>query len=75
MYHPTERAKALTPISWFYSLYCHTPHTQGQRNFSSRLEISLLSDSGDSISVINYTHYNTIAKLLNITPNDTFHSS
>ena len=26
MYHPTETANAITPTSWFYQLYVHTPH-------------------------------------------------
>ena len=25
MYHPTEMANAVTPTSWFYTLYVHTP--------------------------------------------------
>ena len=28
MYHPTEMANALTPTSWFYSLYTHTSSNQ-----------------------------------------------
>ena len=54
MYHPTGMANAVTPTSWFYSLYIHTPSTQIQRENPSRLEISLLLDSGASISVLNY---------------------
>ena len=25
MYHPTPMANAVTPTSWFYTLYVHTP--------------------------------------------------
>ena len=25
MYHPTAMANAVTPTSWFYTLYVHTP--------------------------------------------------
>ena len=66
MYHPTEMANAVTPTSWFYSFYTHTPSTQIQRGNPSRLEKSFLLDSGASISVLNYPKYNTIARLLNI---------
>ena len=52
MYHPTEMANAVTPISWFYSLYTHTPLNQTQRDFPSRLEISFFLDSDASISVL-----------------------
>ena len=70
MYHPTEMANAVTPTSWFYSLYTHTPSNQNQRDYPSRLEISFLLDSGASISVLNYPTYVTIAKLLNIKHNN-----
>ena len=66
MYHPTEMANAVTPTSWFYSLFIHTPSTQIQRENPSRLEISFLSVSGASISVLKYPTYVTIAKLLKI---------
>ena len=56
MHHPTEMANAVTPTSWFYSLYTHTPLNQTQRDFPSRLKISFLSGSGASISVLNYPH-------------------
>ena len=69
MYHPTEMANALTPTSWFYSLYLHTPERYHDNDHPSRLEISFLLDSGASISVLNYPTYLTIAKLLNITCN------
>ena len=75
MYHPTEMANAVTPTSWFYSLYIHTPPTYIQHDNPSRLEISFLLDSGASISVLNYTTYGTIAKLLNIKQNNTLISS
>ena len=66
MYHPTEMANALTPTSWFYSLYTHTPSNQDHRDYPSRLEISFLLDSGASISVLNHPTYITIAKLKQI---------
>ena len=76
MYHPTEMANALTPTSWFYSLYLHTPERHNDDDYSSRLEISFLLNSGASISVFNYPTYLTIAKLLNITCNNkTNHTS
>ena len=37
MYYPTEMANAVTPTSWFFSLYIHTPSTQIQRDNPSRL--------------------------------------
>ena len=42
MYHPTDMAKALTPTSWFYSLYTHASSSQTQRDYPSRLEILFL---------------------------------
>ena len=75
MYHPTEMANALTPTSWFYSLYCHTPLIDIQRDFPSRLENSFLPDIGASISVLNYPTYITIVKLLSVTRNDTLNPS
>ena len=75
MYHPTEMANAVTPTSWFYSLYIHTPSNQIQRDNPSRLEISFLLDSGASISFLNYPTYFTIAKLLNIKQNNKLNSS
>ena len=69
MYHPTEMANALTPTSWFYSLYLHTPERYNDNDHPSRLEISFLLDRGASFSVLNYPTYLTIAKLLNITCN------
>ena len=75
MYDPTEMANAVTPTSWYYSLYIHTPSTQIQRENSSRLEISFLLDSGVSISVLNYPTYVTIAKLLKNKQNNTKNSS
>ena len=32
IYHPTEMANALTPTSWFYSLYTHASPNQNQRD-------------------------------------------
>ena len=76
MYHPTEMANALTPTSWSYSLYLHTPERHDDNDHPSRLEISFLLESGASISVLNYPTYLTMAKLLNITCNDkTNHTS
>ena len=68
-------ASALTPTSWFYSLYCHTPHTQKQRDITSRSKNSFLLVSDASISVLNYPTYITIAELLNITRNGTINPS
>ena len=75
MYHPIEMANAVTPTSWFYSLYIHTPSYQSQRDYPSRLEISCLLDGGASISVLNHPIYVSIAKLLNIEQNNTLISS
>ena len=75
MYHPTEMASAVTPTSWFYTLYTHTPSNQIQRDYQSRLKYLFLLDSGASISVLNYPTYVTIAKLLNIKQNNTLNSS
>ena len=49
MYHPTAMANAVTPTSWFYTLYVHTPSSIVQRDNPSRLEIAFLLDSGASI--------------------------
>ena len=75
MYHPTERANALTPTSWFCSLYTHASPNQNQRDYPSTLEISLFLDSGASISILNYPTYITIAKLLGIKQNTPPNSS
>ena len=69
MYHPTAMANAVTPTSWFYTLYVHTPSSIVQRDNPSRLEIAFLLDSGASISVFNYPTYITLTKLLDIRPN------
>ena len=69
MYHPTAMANAVTPTSWFYTLYVYTPSSIVQRDNPSRLEIPFLLDSGASISVLNYPTYNTLTKLLDIRPN------
>ena len=71
MYHPTAMANAVTPTSWFYSLYVQTPSSIVQRDNPSRLEIAFLLDSGASISVLNYPTYITLTKLLDIIPNHT----
>ena len=71
MYHPTAMANAVTPTSWFYTLYVHTPSNMVQRDNPSRLEIAFLLDSGVSISVLNHPTYITLTKLLDIRPNHT----
>ena len=68
-------ANAVTPTSWFSSLYIHTPSNQIQRENPSRLKISFLLDSGASIWVLNYPTYVTIAELLNFKQNNTLNSS
>ena len=75
MYYPTEMANAVTPTSWFCSLYIHTPSTLIQRDNLSRLEILFLLDYGASISVLNYPIHFTIAKLINIKQNSTLNPS
>ena len=75
MYHLREMANALTPTSWFYSLYTHASPNQNQRDHPSRLEISFLLDSGASISVLNYPTYVIISKLHNIKQNNSQNSS
>ena len=71
MYHPTAMANAVTPTSWFYTLYVHTPSSITQGDNPSRLEIAFLLDSGASISVLNYPTYITPKKLLDIRPTHT----
>ena len=71
MYQPTAMANAVTPTSWFYTLYVHTPSSIIQRDNPSRLEIAFFLDSGASISVLNYPTYITPTKLLDIRPNHT----
>ena len=71
IYHPTAMANAVTPTSWFYTLYVHTPSSIVQRDNPSRLEIAFLLDSGASISVLNYSTYITLTKLLDIRSNHT----
>ena len=65
-------ANALTPTSWFYSLY--TP-TSSNQNYPSILEIPFLLDSGASISVLNLPTYITIAKVPYIKQNPPDNSS
>ena len=69
MYHPTAMANAVTPTSWFYTLYVHTSSSIIQRHNPSRLEIAFLLDSGASISVLNYPTYITLTKFIDIRPN------
>ena len=45
LYHPTAMANAVTPTSWFYTLYVHTPTSITQRDNPSRLEIAFRLDS------------------------------
>ena len=74
IYHSTAMANAVTPTSWFYTLYVHTPSSITQRDNPSRIEIAFLLDSGasiSSISVLNYPTYITPTKLLDIRPNHT----
>ena len=71
MYHPTAMANAVTPTSWFYTLYVHTPSSITQRDNPSRLEIAFFLNSGSSISVLNYPTYITLTKLLDIRLNHT----
>ena len=71
MYHPTAMANAVTPTSWFYTLYVHTPSSITQRDKPPRLEIAFLLDCGASISVLNYPTYITLSKLLDIRPSHT----
>ena len=71
IYHPTAMANAVTPTSWFYTLYVHTPSSIVQKDNPSRLEIAFLQDSGASISVLNYPTYITLTKLLDIRSNHT----
>ena len=71
MYHPTAMANAVTPTSWFYTLYVHTPSSIVQRDNPSRLEIAFLLDSGASFPVLNYPTYITLTKLLDVRPNHT----
>ena len=49
MYHPTAMSNAVTPTSWFHTLYVHTPSDITQIDNPSRLEIAFLLDSGASI--------------------------
>ena len=71
MYHPTAMANAVTPTSWFYTLYVHTPSSIAQRDNPSRSEIAFLLDSGASISVLKNPTYITLTQLLDIRPNHT----
>ena len=71
MYHPTAMANAVTPKSWFYALYVHTPSSIVQKDNPSRLESAFLLDSGASISVLSYPTYITLTKLVDIRPNHT----
>ena len=61
MYHPTAMANAVTPTSWFYTLYVHTQSSITRRDNPFRLEIAFLLYSGASISVLPniYNSYKT----------------
>ena len=71
MYHPTAMANDVTPTSWVYTLYVHTPSSIVLKDNPSRLETAFLLDSDASISVLNYPTYITLTKLLDIRPNHT----
>ena len=71
MYHPTARANAVIPTSWYHTLYVHTPSSITQRDNPSRLESAFLLDSGASISVLSFPTYITPTKRLDIRPNHT----
>ena len=71
MYRPMAMANAVTPTSWFFTQYVHTPSSIVQKDNPSRLEIAFLLDSGASISVLNHPTYITLTKLLDIRPNHT----
>ena len=60
-----EIANAITPYSWFYSLYVHA--SEGKDNIlPSKLEILFLLDTGASISVLNSPTFHVIEKQLNL---------
>ena len=63
LYHPTAMANAVTPTSWFYTLYVHTPSSITHRDNPSRLEIAFLLDSSASISVLNFPIHNSYKTL------------
>ena len=71
VFHPKAMANAVTPTSWFYTIYVHTPSSMVQKDNPSRLEIAFLLDSGASIFVLNYPTYITLTKLLDIRTNHT----
>ena len=71
MYHPTAMANAVTPTSWFFTLYVHSPSSIIQKDNPSRFEIAFLLDSGASISVLNYPTFISLTKLLDIRQNHT----
>ena len=64
-------ANALTPTSWFHSLYSYTSERHNESDYPSRLGTSFFLDNGASISVPNYRTYVQLQKLLNITNNNT----
>ena len=64
MYHPTAMANAVTPTSWFYTLYVHTTSSITQRDNPSRLEIVFLLDSGASVSGAELPHIHNSYKTL-----------
>ena len=39
MYHPTEMTNVLTPPSWFYSLYLHSPERYNKNDHPSSLQM------------------------------------
>ena len=59
MYHPTEMANTLTPTSWFYSLYLHTPERYNDNDLPPKLEISFVRLWCFNFSIqLPYLYYN-----------------
>ena len=55
MYHPTAMANAVTPTSWFFTLYVHTPLSIVQRDNPSRLEIAYITLTKHLDIISNHT--------------------
>ena len=51
MLHPTETTNAITPNSWFYSLYTPTPNNQNQSDQDQKFN----DDQNDQYSTKNLT--------------------
>ena len=56
----TEIANTITPSSWFYPLYVHTPETKDNL-LPSKLDILFLLDTGASISVLKLPTFHVIS--------------